>query len=142
MSERDSRSASASSALTASIAVNPASSTMSTARKRSTISSSTTSTFVGGTEDHNDMKCFHLVCSIFVDRKVAAEGSFCIKRYKSRNIQLAADWDLRQQVHPERICSTTASVFDPNRTRKLAASIGYSLPAVNSVTAANGCPAR
>ena len=41
------RMARASSALTASTAVNPASSTMSTARMRRTISSSTTSTFVG-----------------------------------------------------------------------------------------------
>src|SRR3954462_3877677 len=46
MSERDSRMASASSALTASTAVKPASSTISTARIRNTISSSTTRTFV------------------------------------------------------------------------------------------------
>src|SRR3954449_13565272 len=46
MSERTSRMESASSALTASTAVNPASSTMSTARMRNTISSSTTRTFV------------------------------------------------------------------------------------------------
>src|SRR6185437_10304386 len=44
MSERDSRMAIASSALTASTGVNPASSTISTARIRSTISSSTTRT--------------------------------------------------------------------------------------------------
>src|SRR3954453_10655953 len=47
MSERDSRMESASSAFTASTAVNPASSTISTARIRSTISSSTTRTFGG-----------------------------------------------------------------------------------------------
>src|SRR5947209_1559791 len=46
MSERDSRMASASSALTACTAVKPASSTISTARIRNTISSSTTRTFV------------------------------------------------------------------------------------------------
>src|SRR3954470_15952422 len=54
MSERDSRMARASSALTASTAVNPASSTMSTARRRNTISSSTTRTFVadvGGADE-------------------------------------------------------------------------------------------
>src|SRR3954453_10422723 len=45
MSERDSKMAIASSAFTASIALNPASSTISAARIRSTISSSTTSTF-------------------------------------------------------------------------------------------------
>src|SRR5205807_8223506 len=57
MSERDSRMASASSALTASTAVKPASSTMSTARRRNTISSSTTRTFVedfAGVEDWVD----------------------------------------------------------------------------------------
>src|SRR3954452_15175153 len=46
MSDRDSRMASASSALTAWTAVKPASSTISTARIRNTISSSTTRTFV------------------------------------------------------------------------------------------------
>src|SRR6476620_10931449 len=45
MSERDSRMDSASSELTASTEWNPASSTMSTARMRKTISSSTTRTF-------------------------------------------------------------------------------------------------
>ena len=45
----------ASSALTASTAVNPASSTMSTARMRSTISSSTTRTFVVGTAGSDDI---------------------------------------------------------------------------------------
>src|SRR3954452_22697394 len=45
MSERDSRMPMASSAFTASMAVKPASSTISAARIRSTISSSTTSTF-------------------------------------------------------------------------------------------------
>src|SRR5205085_7865321 len=48
MSERDSRMARASSALTACTAVKPASSTISTARIRNTISSSTTRTFVMG----------------------------------------------------------------------------------------------
>src|SRR3954454_9676164 len=47
ISERDSRMESASSALTASTALKPASSTISTARIRSTISSSTTRTFGG-----------------------------------------------------------------------------------------------
>src|SRR4051794_34843668 len=54
MSDRDSRMARASSALTASTAVKPASSTMSTARRRNTISSSTTRTCVedvGGAEE-------------------------------------------------------------------------------------------
>src|SRR5215212_8509206 len=59
MSERDSRMASASSALTAWTAVKPASSTMSTARIRNTISSSTTRTFVvvgvGDVIDPEDM---------------------------------------------------------------------------------------
>lgn len=48
---------SASSALIASIAVNPASSTISTARIRSTISSSTTSTLVSESMVPDDMKC-------------------------------------------------------------------------------------
>src|SRR4030081_155513 len=47
ISVRDSRMASASSALTASMAVNPASSTISTARMRNSISSSTTRTEAG-----------------------------------------------------------------------------------------------
>src|ERR1051325_7624737 len=55
MSERDSRIARASSALTACTAVKPASSTISTARIRNTISSSTTRTFVAGTGGGEDV---------------------------------------------------------------------------------------
>src|SRR6476619_4688582 len=69
MSQRDSRMESASSALTASTAVNPASSTMSTARMRRTISSSTTRTFGGHSVGPDDIECLTSAPLFFVARE-------------------------------------------------------------------------
>src|SRR3954463_7903008 len=80
MSDRDSRMASASSALTAWTAVKPASSTISTARIRNTISSSTTRTFVvvgvGDVIDPEDMGLGFLV-------EMRRTGAACSGRYST-----------------------------------------------------------
>src|SRR3954467_3006577 len=74
ISERDSRMESASSALTASTALKPASSTISTARIRSTISSSTTRTF-GGIEADVMTGLFPLRGKLFDDQDGFVEAS-------------------------------------------------------------------